>query len=154
MIWIDWMLTFRCCSLWCKCCGRDSKGHYSQKYSHLPPPCGAADWLVGVGPPWPPLSVGEVTFYPSSLVIMGERRQHTGHLFAGPSRAARCLRRHTKCLFLVLFRLRFIPSLCMFPMKDVWSSYSMVFIMPDGLQWSPVKVLSSFTAVCWTNSEL
>lgn len=30
IIWIDWMLTFRCCSLWCKCCGRDSKGHYSQ----------------------------------------------------------------------------------------------------------------------------
>lgn len=99
IIWIDWMLTFRCCSLWCKCCWRDSKGHYSQSIHtcllHVVLQIG---WR-GLGPLGRPVSVGGMTFYPSSLVNMGECRRHTGHLFAVSSRAARCLRRHTKCLF-------------------------------------------------------
>lgn len=55
IIWIDWMLTFRRCSLWCKCCGRDSKGHYSQSIHTCLPPCGGLQigWR-GLEPPRPP----------------------------------------------------------------------------------------------------
>lgn len=53
----------------------------------------------GGGPLGRPVTVGEMTFYPSSLVNMGECRRHIGQLFSAPARAARCLQRHTKWLF-------------------------------------------------------
>lgn len=109
IIWIDWMLTFRCCSLWCKCCERDSKGHYSQSIHTCLLHAGQQIGWRGWGPLGRPVSVREMTFYPSSLVNMGECRRHTGHLFAVSSRAARRLRRHTKCLFFGLVPPSFHP---------------------------------------------